>query len=103
MRDTVNLDIYAGVGSLVRYYVNRAATLARVTLLLPITSGLSSDLRRWTFTGEDPPIPIHDRWRTYASPNPLEIAIQDITFTKRDLRAYHTARAFVCGPSSFTV
>ena len=75
MRDTVNQDLYSGFGSLVGYFVNRAATLARVTLLLPITSDLVGQLRRWQFAFEDPPEPLHDVWRTYSCPSASEDAI----------------------------
>ena len=102
MHDLVDNQVYAGFGALLKYFVNPEGTLCGVTCLLPTTSDLVARLRTWGITFEDPPGPIRETWRTRSATNRMSVAIQDVTFTKRDLLQYQTARAFICDHAYFT-
>ena len=102
VKDIVTNQVYSGFAALMRYFVNQEGTLARVTLLLPTDDDLVSHLRTWQMVFQDPPGPLPDTWRTYSAANRLVVAIQDVTFTKRDLLQYQTARAFISDHAYFT-
>ena len=96
MTDTQNGDTYRGFTTLIRYLLNPTGELARITLFVPLLSRMAERVAAWTFLSRDPPGAIHDHFRTYACPNALDCAIEDITFSPVDLPMYDTVSGYRC-------
>ncbi len=94
MNDTHTGETYRGFATLVRYLLDPTGQLARVTLLVPLVSHMAMLMMGWDFIGRDPPVAIHDYWRTFSSPNALECAIEDITFSPIDLPRYDSVPGY---------
>ena len=95
MTDTQTGETYRGFTTLIRYLLNPAGTLARITLFVPLLSRMAERFA-WAFLSRDPPGAIHDYFRTYACPNSLECAIEDITFSPIDVPLYDSVPGYRC-------
>ena len=65
MNDTQTGITYRCFATLVRYLLHPTANLLRVTMLVPLVSPMTDNMRSWTFIGRDPPASISDYWMIY--------------------------------------